>query len=382
MTLGESSESWLGSVLTRQTVPVDMVGVCLAVLASVAVYYVGFEAPIRFLVAVPLLLFFPGYVLVGILFPRSGAVDRSRSKATGSLATISRLGRITGFERVALAVGLSVALVPFYGFGLEALPVGAFDSVILPTLVGGVLIGAVVASVRRLRVPAAERFRLPLGAIRQAVMAPITGSMPRGERIATIALAVTVLLAVLSVGYVFAMPQDGEQFTDLRVMTESPGGELRLGDYPEEIEVDQTAEFVIGVDNREGSSQEYTVVVTAAQVIDDGESVTAIESTELGRYQTTLDDGQRLQVPQEVTPESTGEFRLNYYLYTGEPPAEPTADNAYRDAHLTVTAVDGEGTDETDTDTDSDEFAVDGAIVDEPTVTDPTGTDPSLSGES
>jgi len=202
--------------------------------------------------------------------------------------------------------------------------------------------------------------------------------MPRAERIATIALAATVLLAVFSVGYVFAVPQDGEQFTDFRVMTETPGGELRLGDYPDRIEVDQTAEFVIGVDNREGSSQEYTVVVTAAQVIEDGGSVTAIESTELGRYQTTLEDGQRLELPQQVTPRSPGAFRLNYYLYEGEPPAEPTANSAYRNAHLTVTAG-GDGAADA-ANTTADEFAVDGAIVDDPTVTDVRATDPSVAG--
>ena len=376
MTLPESSESRLGSALSRRAVPVDMVAVCLAVLASVVVYYADPGAPLRFVVSVPLLLFFPGYVLAGVLFPRRGEVDRDRPNGNGSLATIRHLGRITGPERAALAVGLSVALVPFYGFGLELLPVGAFDSVILPTLVVVVLIGAAVASIRRLRVPAAERFSLPLGAIRDAVVAPFGGPMPRAERIATIALAASVLLAVMSVGYVLAVPQDGEQFTDLRVMTESPGGELRLGDYPEEVDTGQTAEFVIGVDNREGSPQAYTVVVTAEQLIDSDGSVTAIESTELGRFETTLDDGQRLQLPQTVTPESRGEIRLNYYLYQGEAPADPTPASAYRNVHLTVTAVD-DATDDA-ADATADEFAVDGEIVDEPTVTDSTTVDPAF----
>ena len=376
MTLRESSDSRLGSVLAGQTVPVDMVGVCLAVIACVLVYYVVSAPPLRFLAAVPLLLFFPGYVLVGILFPRHGEVDRSHPNGNGSLATVRNLGRVTGPERAALAIGLSVALVPFYGFGLELLPIGAFDEAILPTLVGVVLTGAVVASVRRRRVPTAERFSLPLEAVRDSIAAPFSGPMPRAERIATIALAATVLLAVFSVGYVFAVPQDGEQFTDLRVMTESPGGELRLGDYPAQIAVDQTAEFVIGVDNREGSRQAYTIVVTAAQVIESDGSVTAIESTELGRYETTLEDGQRLQLPQTLTPQSTGEVRLNYYLYKGSAPATPTADSAYRNVHLTVSAVDDEATDAANT--TSEEFAVDGAIVDEPTVVDATTTDPAL----
>src|SRR6056297_760999 len=159
MTLRESSESRLA--LSGRTVPVDMVVVSIAVLASVLIYYVVPSTPLRFLVSVPLLLFFPGYVLVGILFPRHGEVDRSHPNGNGSLATVRNLGRITIPERAALSVGLSVALVPFYGFGLELLPVEAFDGVIIPTLIGGVLLGALVASARRLRVPMGERFSLP-----------------------------------------------------------------------------------------------------------------------------------------------------------------------------------------------------------------------------
>jgi len=377
MTLRESSESRLA--LSGRTVPVDMVVVSIAVLASVLIYYVVPSTPLRFLVSVPLLLFFPGYVLVGILFPRHGEVDRSHPNGNGSLATVRNLGRITIPERAALSVGLSVALVPFYGFGLELLPVEAFGGVIIPTLVGVVLIGALVASARRLRVPMGERFSLPLEAIGAAITAPFSGPMPRAERIATIALAATVLLAVFSAGYVFAVPQDGEGFTDLRVMTESPGGELMLGDYPDRIEVGETAEFVIGIDNREGESREYTVVVVAERVIDNEGSVTPIESTELGRFQTTLNAGERALQSQTVTPESPGEFRLSYYLYTDEPPATPDADSAYRNVHLTVTAVEEAGANNTD---GGDEFAVDGGIVDEPTAVEPIVDEPNAVGSA
>ncbi len=356
-----------------------MVVVSAAVLASVLIYYVVPSTPLRFLVSIPLLLFFPGYVLVGVLFPRHGEVDHSHSNGNGSLATIRNLGRITVPERAALSVGLSVALVPFYGFSLELLPVEAFDGAIIPTLVGGVLIGALVASGRRLRVPTSERFSLPLESIGAKIRAPFSGPMPRAERIATIALAATVLLAVCSVGYVFAVPQDGEQFTDLRVMTESPDGELTLGDYPDQIGVDETAEFVIGIDNREGEPREYTVVVVAERVIDNEGSVTPIESTELGRFETTLDGGERALQSQTVTPESPGEFRLSYYLYTDEPPADPSADSAYRNVHLTVTAVDEAGANGTD---GGDEFAIDGRIVDEPTDIEPIADDPNAVGSA
>jgi len=340
MTLGESTKSRL--VFSRQTVPLDMVGVAAAAILSGLVYYFVSASPLRLLVSVPLLLFFTGYVLVGILFPRHGDRPQSHSESIrGSLATARNLGRITGPERAALAFGLSVALVPFFGFGLELLPVEAFDGAILPTLVGFVLIGALIGSVRRLRVPADERFRIPLGRMRAAAMAPFGDSMPRAERFATLALAATVLLAVLSVGYVFAVPQQGEQFTDLRVMTESPDGELVLGNYPDEIPVDETAELFIGVDNYEGQQREYTVVATTqaiSQTQDGG--LEPGSTTELDRFETTLEDGERTVEAQTLTPESTGQYRVSYYLYMGDAPAEPTADSAYRNVHFTVTAVD------------------------------------------
>jgi len=136
---------------------------------------------------------------------------------------------------------------------------------------------------------------------------------------------------------------------------------------------------VIGIDNREGESREYTVVVVAERVIDNEGSVTPIESTELGRFQTTLDGGERALQSQTVTPESPGEFRLSYYLYTDEPPATPSADSAYRNVHLTVTAVDETGANNTD---GGDEFAVDGGIVDEPTAVEPIVDEPNAVGSA
>lgn len=357
MTLSESSESVVGGLLSESNVPVDMVVVALLTVVTAVIYYAVPETPLRFLAAVPLLFVFPGYVVIGILFPRRGNRTQSQPATSGSLATARDLGRVTAPERVALSVGLSIALVPFFGFLLEILPVTAFDGAILPTLVGFVLIGALIASARRLRVPADERFRLPLETIQERAAAPFTGPMPRAERVATIALAATILLAVLSVGYVFAVPPDGEEFTDFRVMTESPSGELTLGNYPDRINVGDTAEFVIGIDNYEGEQQAYTVVVVGEQIIEDDGSVTPIETSEVGRFETTLEDGERIQQPQTITPGSPGEFRISYYLYEGDAPADPDAESAYRHVHFTVTAVDGGTTTAPD-----DEFDVGGSV--------------------
>jgi len=69
---------------------------------------------------------------------------------------------------------------------------------------------------------------------------------------------------------------------------------------------------------------------------------------------------------------------LRNYLYTDEPPATPSADSAYRNVHLTVTAVEEAGANSTDA---SDEFAVDGA-VDEPTAVEPIVDEPNAVGSA
>ena len=340
MTLRNPADS-SASVQPARTVPLDLVGVCLFALSSVVVYYFVSLPALRFLAAVPLLLFLPGYVIVGILFPRTGRPPQEASRELAQpLSTARNLDRVTIPERLGLSLALSVAIVPLLALLLEILPVDGFSGVILPTLVGFVLIGAGLGTARRFRAPVDDRFYLPTAAITAAIFAPLSDSMPRAERIATVALAVTVLLAVVSVGYVFAVPQHGEQYTDLRVLTESDG-ELTFSDYPDELSTTDETDLVVGIDNREQHTETYTVVVTVDQLIDDGDGITPIESTEIDRFEATLDDNERRHQPQTVTFGATGEHRLNYYLYTEEPPETADSETAYRHVHFTVSVVDG-----------------------------------------
>ena len=349
MTLRESTDPQPASKQPTRKVPLDMIGVCLTALGSAVVYYAVSLPAIRFLVAVPLVFFLPGYILVSILFPRAGgSPNTAATDDTQSLSAARDLGRVTIPERLALSFGLSVALMPLLALLLEALPVEAFSGIIVPLLVGGIVGGAGVGTVRRQQLPVEERFQLPTAAISAAVLAPVSGSMPRAERVVTLALAVTIVLAVVSVGYVFAVPQSGEQYTDLRVLTESSDGELTFSNYPDEIAVGEETELVVGVDNHEQTTQAYTVVVTVDQLIDDGDGVTPIDSTEIDRFSTTLDDGERLHQPQTVTPETTGEYRLNYYLYTDEPPETVDSETAYRHVHFTVSVISGAEPDDTE----------------------------------
>ena len=96
------------------------------------------ETPVRVLLGLLLVLFLPGYSLVAALFPRKDDLD--------------------GIERIALSFGLSIAVVPLIGLALNYTPLGIR---LVPVLLGLSLFTvllAVVAGVRRMWVPEAERF--------------------------------------------------------------------------------------------------------------------------------------------------------------------------------------------------------------------------------
>jgi len=96
------------------------------------------ETPVRVLLGLLLVLFLPGYSLVAALFPRRDDLD--------------------GIERIALSFGLSIAVVPLLGLGLNYTQYGIR---LVPVLLGLSLFTvllAVVAGVRRGLVSDAERF--------------------------------------------------------------------------------------------------------------------------------------------------------------------------------------------------------------------------------
>jgi len=372
MTVRESSDSRLSTLLSGEGVPLDMVGIGLALGAIHLVFLFSAASPIRFLVAMPLLFLFPGYVLVGSLFPRTGTVRQNqRLGGVRSLSNVRKLDRVSLFERLALSFGLSVALIPFFAFLLELLPVDAFGGTILWALTVFVFLGALVASVRRLRLPTEDRFSL----VAESGLGSLAGTTSRAERIVNIALVVSIILAISMAGYALAVPQDGEQFTDLRIMTENDDGDLVLGDFPDEIDVADGEELIIGIDNHEHEPREYTVVVTAEQIVDDDGSIVVIDSTELDRFEVSLDDGERLVQPHTLNPGSAGEFRVNYYLYEGNAPSEPDEDSAYRHVHLTLSASDGSATAPVD---GGDTADIEGSIDTDDGAVEPVGSDTDI----
>jgi len=128
--------------MIRNNVPLDLVAVILFVVVSSMFVVVPplNGTPIRAILGLLLVLFIPGYTLVCALFPKNDEMD--------------------GIERIALSIGLSICVVVLIGLALNFTPWGIRLGPILLSLSGFSLLMVAITALRRMKVPASERFTI------------------------------------------------------------------------------------------------------------------------------------------------------------------------------------------------------------------------------
>jgi uncharacterized membrane protein len=94
--------------------------------------------PVRIILGLPLVLFLPGYVLIATLFPRKGDLNV--------------------IERIALSFGLSIAITPLLGLGLNYTPFGIRLTPILIVMSVFTISLAIGACVGRGEIQEGDRF--------------------------------------------------------------------------------------------------------------------------------------------------------------------------------------------------------------------------------
>ncbi len=215
----------------------DLIAILAATVILLGVI-VGFpDSPVRVVLGLPFVLFFPGYALIAALYPRRDDLD--------------------GIERLALSLGLSLAVVPLVGLALNYTPWGIR---LTPILVGLTLFIAAcsLAAIRaRTRLPAAERF--------PADVRPVLGTLRRLPWPAMAASA-AVMAILLVVGFrtgFLGKSRVGEAFTEFYVL--GPAGKAQ--GYPRRVFVGEKGTVILGVINQEGQTAAYTVRIRAGSEV-------------------------------------------------------------------------------------------------------------------
>ena len=330
---------WLRLSRPVRQLPVDVAGaVGLALVTDLLVLLPDVPSILRFAFGALLLFFLPGYATVAALFPaRRPANARIDADGRWSRQRSIRDGTIGLAERAALSVGTSVTLLVLAGLVLAASPWGLALSPLVALLTGLVVTGTFVALVRRRRLPADRRFRVPVRKWVGQVHASIFGADSRFEMLATALLAIAIVAAMSSLTYALAVPGDGETYTDFHLVTENETtGELTAMNYPTEYTRGESRTLTVGIENHEDRAMDYTVVV-ALQRVETGGELTVLESHELDRFQASMANGETWTDDRAITPTIVGEdLRLVFMLYEGEPPENPSMANADKSLHLWV----------------------------------------------
>jgi uncharacterized membrane protein len=342
---GPRSRWWRMLPPWLRALPADLAATAaLVVLTVLAVLLpVISDTPLRIVLGLPFVLFLPGYAFIAALFPEAGespaeeSGDAEGDELDGS-GYLDRRGGIDGIERVALSFGLSIAIVPLIGLVLNFTPWGIRLVPILLSVSGFTLVMVAVAAMRRWELPPDERFSVPYQDWYADTRAELLEPETRTDAALNVLLVVSILLATASVGYAVVVPKQGETFTEFYILSEDEEGELRAEDYPTEFVVGESKEVVVGIGNQEHEPTRYTVVVLLQEVrFVDNESVVDRES-ELDRLHAgELPHNETWQRTYQVTPTYPGErLRLQFLLYRGDAPADPTTANSYVELHLWI----------------------------------------------
>lgn len=313
--------------------PLDLLIVALWTVGAVAaVNGAPPPTPVRTALLLPLVIAFPGYVVLALLFPETSIEDDDRDGG-------DRLATIDSVERAVLSVAVSAAVVPLVAFGLNYTDLGiALEP--LSVAVGGLIVGlAFFGLSRRVALSPAERYEAPLLAWMATTWSRFLGSSRDSLRARTplepttdtrgmlnLLFVVSLLAFAGTVGYAAVTPPgDGEPFTELYIVQQTGDGEYTSEDLPDQLSTGEATTLYAGVGNHEGVAMPYTVVVT-------------LDGREVDRVSGEVPAGETRRFETTIQPSQTGEdVRLSFLLYRGEVPANPTPENAYRDVHLFVT---------------------------------------------
>ncbi|MUV48286.1 DUF1616 domain-containing protein [Haloarcula sp. CBA1122] len=317
--------------IETETLPIDLLLVGLLGFWHLGVAQGYFEqSPAGIFLGLGAVLVAPGYALVALLFPRG-------SSESGGLFD-NREGRISAGERLLLAVGSSVCIVPLLGLGLVLGSLGATTGSYQFAISVTTVLLTFAATIRRARVPSNVRFS-PLRwmtTVRSQTFSTPSGGVPTIR----ILLVFGLLLSGTGIGYAAISTERGEQFTEFALVTESADGEPIASEYPSQIPLGSSRTVQVSIGNHEGQELNYTVVVIAQRI----ENGSVLATARIDRFRNRVGAGDTLKRPHELSPTLVGDhIRVSYLLYRNEPPVEanPRPENAYRRTHIWVNVTSG-----------------------------------------
>ena len=301
----------------------DLKIIVIWVLATFGAIYLPFlnQSPLRIVIVVPSIILIPGYALVAALYPRNSELDT--------------------LERVALSLGVSIAVVPLIGFGLNFTPGGISLDPIVLSLAAFTIAFSAIAFVRRDLLPAQERFSPSLNAVLTRVTGGISSHAPASaDRALNILLLVAVIAAIGATAYVIVVPNEEQRYTDFFILGSTGGA----GSYPVNMASGKNYSISLGVGNHEFREVNYTIeiwtLVMIQNEVTNSSEITTMDL--LDRFPVSLAHNETMIIPYNLSVAKPGYNRIEFLLFDENVPPDTLTGGeritaSYRDLHLWIT---------------------------------------------
>lgn len=311
-------------VLRRIIVLSSDIVICIGLTSVAVLGSLATTGILRKLLILPVLLFLPGYAIVSGLFPESIETTTAYSPSMGT--------------RVALAFGVSFSLLPLLGILLSVSGIGFSISVVLESLGTIIVLSSMIAGKRRAALPSNNRFHVPFDHYFHRFKRWLYPESGLKDGFLNTVLLIVIVVAVSALLFGIMAPPNTASYSSFSLLTEDASGELVAGNYPTTLSQGEPSELVLAVENNERQSHQYTVIVELQQFDRSSSSVT--ERVELNRFSEEVSVGSTWRPRVQLEPQIEGtELRAAFYLYTGEPPQEPTVDSSNEHLYLWVNAT-------------------------------------------
>jgi len=288
--------------MTGKKIPSDLLIVMgLVLLTDIIVLTPGLnESMVRNLLGLPLVLFLPGYSLLAALFPAKSDLE--------------------GIERTALSFGLSIAIAPLIGLGLNYTSWGIGLLTILISLSVFTFLMCELAYLRRSKLPQIEAFELSFRETALSIKAEIF-KKPESklDKALTVFLIFSILLSVATLIYVVMTPKEGEHFTEFYIL----GPEGKADNYTTKYILGENSTITVGIVNHEYRPVNYTMEIWL-----ENKSFPLPENLQ----HVTLAHNETWQKPVTFSPPFVGKnMKLEFLLFN-----ETNKNTPYRNLHLWI----------------------------------------------
>lgn len=249
--------------------------------------------------ALLVILFIPGYLLVGFLFPGKDDLDWT--------------------ERTALSIVLSVAIVPLLVFALNFTPFGITLGSVAATLTVLILLTAVLAALQRSIVPADERLSFPDGrAALDRWSGLVIRKCPEWPYRILLLLLLSLLLLVAGTIIMVSIPPQGEHYTEFYLLD----ADHALTDLSYPALPNVSFPLGVAVRNHEYRPINYAVEVMGVNsTLDPLNNMTVIREMEsISTFNLTVQQNQTVQAFGTLSLPDSRYNLLQFLLFLGEAP--------------------------------------------------------------